>query len=98
MIKFDFHYSCAFVFCMQYLIHKVVLLSVSIYVFYIISHRFKMAVCIGNIWFPAAECTNKKDGKSKAADLALRTLLAEGSYQPPTSLMVCLPKACNFCC
>lgn len=48
---------------------------------------FKMAVCIGNRWFPVAECTNKKDGKSKAADLALRTLLAEGSYQPPTSLM-----------
>nr|QOJ54019.1 double-stranded RNA adenosine deaminase [Perionyx excavatus] len=49
--------------------------------------KFKMAVCIGKRWFPAVECANKKDGKSKAADIALRTLLAEGSYQPPTSLM-----------
>lgn len=49
--------------------------------------KFTMAVCIGKCWFPPVECSNKKDGKTKAADLALRMLLAEGIYQPPTSMM-----------
>lgn len=36
---------------------------------------------MGNRWFPYVECSNKKDGKKAAADLALRTLMAEGNHQ-----------------
>jgi len=47
-----------------------------------------MAVNMGNRWFPPVECTNKKDGKKEAADIALRTLMAEGSYQATASPLV----------
>jgi len=40
-----------------------------------------MAVLMDGRWFPYVECSNKKDGKKEAADVALRVLMAEGSYQ-----------------
>ena len=43
--------------------------------------RFQMAVQLGSRWFPYIECSNKKEGKKEAADVALRVLMAEGSYQ-----------------
>jgi len=43
--------------------------------------RFKMAVLMGGRWFPYVECSSKKEGKKEAADVALRVLMAEGSYQ-----------------
>lgn len=39
-----------------------------------------MAAFVGNRQFPGIKCHNKKDGRKEAADLALRTLIAEGQY------------------
>ncbi|PVD34090.1 hypothetical protein C0Q70_05353 [Pomacea canaliculata] len=46
------------------------------------SHRpvFAVAAWVGNRQFPAVTCNNKKDGRKEAADVALRTLIAEGQY------------------
>lgn len=46
------------------------------------SHRpvFVMAAKVGNRLFPGVTCHNKKDGRKEAADVALRTLIAEGQY------------------
>ncbi|XP_013411771.1 double-stranded RNA-specific adenosine deaminase [Lingula anatina] len=43
--------------------------------------QFEMAAFVGTRRFPSVIATNKKDGKKDAADLALRQLMAEGSYQ-----------------
>ena len=40
-----------------------------------------MAVQLGDRWFPYIESSNKKEGRKEAADVALRVLMAEGSYQ-----------------
>ncbi|KAL3841433.1 hypothetical protein ACJMK2_019583 [Sinanodonta woodiana] len=47
------------------------------------SHRpvFIMAAFVGDRQFPSITCSNKKDGRMEAADLALRKLIAEGQYQ-----------------
>jgi hypothetical protein len=50
-----------------------------------------MAVLLGGRWFPYIESSNKKEGKKEAADVALRVLMAEGSYQ-----MVDVPQAVSF--
>ncbi|KAK7471852.1 hypothetical protein BaRGS_00035511 [Batillaria attramentaria] len=46
------------------------------------SHRpvFVMAARVGTRMFPGVTCHNKKDGRKEAADMALRTLIAEGQY------------------
>lgn len=36
---------------------------------------------LGNRIFPSVENSNKKDARTEAADVALRILMAEGSYQ-----------------
>lgn len=43
--------------------------------------RFRMAVLMDGRWFPYVESSSKKEGKKEAADVALRVLMAEGSYQ-----------------
>jgi len=43
--------------------------------------RFKMAVLMDGRWFPYVESSSKKEGKKEAADVALRVLMAGGSYQ-----------------
>ncbi|KAL8618940.1 hypothetical protein ACOMHN_020359 [Nucella lapillus] len=50
------------------------------------SHRpvFVMAARVGSRQFPRIRCHNKKDGKKEAADLALRTLMAEGQLSATT--------------
>jgi len=48
-----------------------------------------MAVLMDGRWFQYVESSSKKEGKKQAADVALRVLLAEGSYQmndTPTSV------------
>ena len=42
--------------------------------------RFVMAAKVGNRQFAGVTCSNKKDGRKEAADVALRTLIAEGQY------------------
>ncbi|XP_021345781.1 double-stranded RNA-specific editase 1-like isoform X3 [Mizuhopecten yessoensis] len=46
------------------------------------SHRpkFLMGVFIGNEQLSTVTCTNKKDGRKEAADMALRALISEGKY------------------
>ncbi|XP_052798960.1 uncharacterized protein LOC128230583 isoform X2 [Mya arenaria] len=46
------------------------------------SHRptFEMAAFVGDRKFPAVTCTNKKDGRQEACDVALRKLVAEGQF------------------
>ncbi|XP_033751635.1 double-stranded RNA-specific adenosine deaminase-like isoform X2 [Pecten maximus] len=46
------------------------------------SHRpkFQMGVFIGNEQLSTVTCTNKKDGRKEAADMALRALIVEGKY------------------
>lgn len=39
--------------------------------------RFEVAAVIGGRQFPAVQCNNKKDGRTEAADTALRMLMAE---------------------
>ena len=39
-----------------------------------------MAARVGNRQFAGVTCHNKKDGRKEAADVALRTLIAEGQY------------------
>ena len=41
---------------------------------------FEMACFVGSRPFPSVICQNKKDGRKEAADVALRALIAEGSY------------------
>ncbi len=38
-----------------------------------------LAAFVGTRRFPGVECSNKKDGKKEAADVAMRILLAEGN-------------------
>lgn len=40
-----------------------------------------MVVHLGKRKFPAIACSNKKEGRTEAADTALRVLIAEGQYQ-----------------
>ena len=54
-----------------------------VYVFYYC--RFKIAARVGTRMFPVVVARNKKDGKKEAADVALRMLIAEGSYKANTS-------------
>jgi len=50
-----------------------------------------MAVLMDGRWFPYVESSSKKEGKKEAADVALRVLMAEGSYQMnETPSSVCL--------
>jgi len=62
-----------------------------------------MAVVMDGRWFPYVECSNKKEGKKEAADVALRVLMAEGNYQlddTPSSvhtMHLCLMFICYFC-
>ncbi|XP_076471524.1 uncharacterized protein LOC143301260 [Babylonia areolata] len=50
------------------------------------SHRpvFVMAARVGNRLFNRISCHNKKDGKTEAADVALRALIAEGQLSAAT--------------
>lgn len=58
--------------------------------------RFRMAVLMGTRWFPYVESSSKKEGKKEAADVALRVLMAEGSYQMnDTPSSVCV--LCTYC-
>jgi len=62
--------------------------------------RFRMAVLMGERWFPYVESSSKKEGKKEAADIALRVLMAEGSYQmndTPTSVCV-MHDILTLCC
>ena len=43
-------------------------------------YRYNIAAVVGSRQFPHVVSKNKKDGKREAADLALRTLVAEGTY------------------
>ena len=43
--------------------------------------RFTIAASLGGRRFQSVVCTNKKDGRREAADVALRTLMAEGQYK-----------------
>ncbi|KAK3608497.1 hypothetical protein CHS0354_010347 [Potamilus streckersoni] len=54
------------------------------------SHRpvFIMAAFVGDRQFPSITCSNKKDGRMEAADIALRKLIAEGQYQTEQSTAV----------
>ncbi|XP_071795376.1 uncharacterized protein [Asterias amurensis] len=47
--------------------------------------RFTFCAVVGNNYFPQITSRSKKDGRREAADIALRTLIAEGSYQPKMS-------------
>ena len=47
---------------------------------YLSDDRFVMAARVGNRQFAGVTCHNKKDGRKEAADVALRTLIAEGQY------------------
>ena len=50
-----------------------------------------MAVLMDGRWFPYVESSSKKEGKKEAADVALRVLMAEGSYQlNETQTSVCI--------
>jgi len=63
-----------------------------------------MAVVMGGRWFSYVESSSKKEGKKEAADVALRILMAEGSYQlneTPSSVCVMLFLLCfllEYCC
>ncbi|XP_076450742.1 LOW QUALITY PROTEIN: uncharacterized protein LOC143286820 [Babylonia areolata] len=61
------------------------------------SHRpvFLMAARVGSRQFPGVTCSNKKDGRKEAADVALRTLIAEGQYSAaaPTPSVNIAPEA-----
>lgn len=46
----------------------------------VLHFSFAVAAWVGNRQFPAVTCNNKKDGRKEAADVALRTLIAEGQY------------------
>lgn len=48
---------------------------------HVLCFRFRMAVLMDRRWFPYVESSSKKEGKKEAADVALRVLMAEGSYQ-----------------
>jgi len=58
-----------------------------------------MAVLMGGRWFPYVESSSKKEGKKEAADVALRVLMAEGSYQMnDTPSSVCVLCTCCIVC
>jgi len=60
-----------------------------------------MAVMMDGRWFPYVESSNKKEGKKEAADVALRVLMAEGSYQQnetPSSVCILLLILLLLCC
>ncbi|KAL5007227.1 hypothetical protein ScPMuIL_016033 [Solemya velum] len=42
--------------------------------------KFEIAAYVGSRQFQSIICSNKKDGRKEAADIALRTLIAEGQY------------------
>ncbi|ELT91961.1 hypothetical protein CAPTEDRAFT_183692 [Capitella teleta] len=42
---------------------------------------FELAAVMGDRTFPYVQCSNKKDGRKEAAEIALRQLMAEGTYQ-----------------
>jgi len=70
------------------------------YLFNVLCARFKMAVLMDDRWFPYVESSNKKEGKKEAADVALRVLMAEGSYQlneTPASVSIFLLRRCFEC-
>ena len=54
--------------------------------------RFVMAARVGDRQFPGVTCHNKKDGRKEAADVALRTLIAEGQYSAASPT----PSVCVF--
>ncbi|XP_030849188.1 double-stranded RNA-specific adenosine deaminase-like [Strongylocentrotus purpuratus] len=49
--------------------------------------RFVFAACVGGRRFQHVTSRSKKDGRREAADMALRTLVAEGSLQPKLTPM-----------
>jgi len=42
--------------------------------------RFVMGAFVGDQQYSRVNCTNKKDGRKEAADMALRSLIASGQY------------------
>ena len=52
--------------------------------------RFEIAAFVGKRQFPSVKCSNKKDGKTEACDLALRQLIAEGQFQPTSVVLISL--------
>ncbi|XP_069134047.1 double-stranded RNA-specific adenosine deaminase-like isoform X2 [Argopecten irradians] len=65
------------------------------------SHRpkFVMGVFMGNEQLSTVTCTNKKDGRKEAADMALRALIVEGKYNTekiPTKNMVPASQMTHF--
>ena len=59
---------------------------------YLSDDRFVMAARVGNRQFAGVTCHNKKDGRKEAADVALRTLIAEGQYSAASPT----PSVCVF--
>ena len=47
-----------------------------------------MAAFVGRRQFPSVHCSNKKDGKKEACDIALRQLIAEGQFHQAAQVMV----------
>ena len=45
-----------------------------------------MAAFVGQRQFPSVSCSNKKDGKKEACDVALRQLIAEGQFRQITEV------------
>ena len=59
--------------------------------FYLVfNSRFEIAAFVGKRQFPSVKCSNKKDGKTEACDLALRQLIAEGQFQPTSVVWITL--------
>ena len=46
----------------------------------LLSSRFEIVAVVGGRRFPPVQSNNKKDGRTEAADLALRLLMAEGEF------------------
>ncbi len=46
----------------------------------ILFFRFEIVAVVGHRRFPPVQSNNKKDGRTEAADLALRLLMAEGEF------------------
>ncbi|XP_041467105.1 double-stranded RNA-specific adenosine deaminase-like [Lytechinus variegatus] len=57
--------------------------------------RFVFAACVGGRRFQHVTSRSKKDGRREAADMALRTLVAEGSLQPKLTPMPVVSTSSN---
>ena len=49
-----------------------------------------MAAFVGKRQFPSVHCSNKKDAKTEACDIALRQLIAEGQFNQTAQVIIVL--------